>query len=175
MCVIWGIYTTDVSTQLSIQLSAVILNTIVNPNVDHQVLIASLYVLCLRYTCIQGLWFFCHSDFESKSQENWCCRVNVCEYESHSCLYQGVFIIMTLWGFPQHRQHGPRVEILGNITRFWVRINKFCPIRTKPRLEIDNMAWNKHTSKVEALYYAGNMRNFPCIHLSNFSLTARGV
>ena len=28
---------------------------------------------------------------------------------------------------------------------------------TKPKFEIDNMAWNKQTSKVEALYYAGNM------------------
>ena len=31
------------------------------------------------------------------------------------------------------------------------------PIRTNPGFEIDNMSWNKQTSKAKALYYAGNV------------------
>ena len=32
-----------------------------------------------------------------------------------------------------------------------------CPISTKPGFGIDNMAWNKHTSKAKVLYYAENV------------------
>ena len=44
-----------------------------------------------------------------------------------------------------------RVEILENTARFEPKISKFCPIRTIPGLEFDNMAWNKQRSKKEAL------------------------
>ena len=57
------------------------------------------------YTHTLGLQFYCHSDFELKSWGNWYCRVNISVYKSCNHLYQGVFLIMMLWGFPWHRQH----------------------------------------------------------------------